>query len=156
MAYEKNRRLIDSIMRKYDISMIFLRQVIEDGRVLHECIDGQQRLRCIFRSLNNEFAIVPDETNSLERRYYYSQLPHDIQSDFLTFDVNSIIVRDADDDITTDIFMRLQEGIRLNEAERVNALRSKMRKAAIEIAKHPFFDNISLRDFRFAHRHCAA
>ena len=48
--------------------------------------------------------------------------------------------------------MRLQEGIRLNEAERVNALRSRMRKAAIEIAKHQFFKNIALRDIRFAHQ----
>jgi hypothetical protein len=31
-----------------------------------------------------------------------------------------------------------------------------LRKAAIEIAKHPFFENIALRDFRLAHPHCAA
>ncbi len=95
-------------------------------------------------------------TPGLDRNYYHSQLPQDIQSDFLTFEINSIIVSDADDDTTTDIFSRLQEGIRLNEPERVNTLRSKLRKAAIEIAKHPFFENIALRDFRFAHRHCAA
>jgi 5-methylcytosine-specific restriction endonuclease McrA len=152
----KNRLLIDSIIRKYDISMIFLRQQINDGKLVYECIDGQQRLRCIFRYINNEFAIVPDVTPGLERKYYYYQLPKDIQSDFLTFDINSITVSDADDDTTTDIFMRLQEGISLNEAERVNALRSKMRKAAIELAKHSFFTNIALRDYRFAHRHCAA
>jgi hypothetical protein len=144
---KKKRLLIDSILRKYDISMIFLRQQIDDERVVYECIDGQQRLKCIFRFLSNEFAILPEDTPGLERKYYYSQLPQDVQSDFLTFDVNSIIVSDADDDTTTDIFMRLQEGIRLNEAERVNALRSRMRKAAIERSEHPFFGNIALKDF---------
>lgn len=124
----KKRLLIDSIIRKYDISMIFLREQISDNRVVYQCIDRQQRLKCIFRFINDEFEIVPDVTPGLERKYYFSQLPQDIRSDFLTFDINSIIVSDADEDITTDIFMRLQEGIRLNESERVNALRSKMRK----------------------------
>lgn len=94
-------------------------------------------------------------TRGIERKYNFSQLPQDIQSDFLTFGINSIIVRDADDDTTTEIFARLQEGIRLNEAERVNALRSKMRKAAIEVAKHQFFNDIALKDHRFVSLCCA-
>ena len=51
---KKKRLLIDSILRKYDISMIFLRQQIVDDRVIYECIDGQQRLRCIFHLLDND------------------------------------------------------------------------------------------------------
>ena len=82
----------------------------------------QQGLRCIFRFLNDEYAFTPDDSPGLESKYFYSQLPNDVRSAFLTYDINSIVVSDADDDINTDIFMRLQEGIRLNEAERVNAL----------------------------------
>jgi uncharacterized protein with ParB-like and HNH nuclease domain len=45
----KKRLLIDSILRKYDISMIFLRQQINDNLVVHECIDGQQRTEMVLR-----------------------------------------------------------------------------------------------------------
>ena len=103
---KKDRLLIDSIIRNYDISMIFLRMRIRGDRFFYECIDGRQRLRCIFKFLNDEFTIVPDVTPGLDRNYYHSQLPQDIQSDFLAFEINSIIVSYADDDTTTDIFSR--------------------------------------------------
>ena len=47
---KKDRLLIDSIIRKYDISMIFLRMRIRGDRFFYECIDGQQRLKCILSS----------------------------------------------------------------------------------------------------------
>ena len=152
---KKKRLLIDSILRKNDISMIFLRQLIDHNRVHYECIDGQQRLKCIFEFINNGFAITPDQTH-LEQNYYYYQLPQDYQSEIRNFEVNSIVVSNADDDTITDIFMRLQEGVRLNDAEKLNAVSSKMRKSVIEISKHQFFSATSLKNYRFAHRYYAA
>ena len=136
---KKKRLLIDSILRKYDISMIFLRQRICDDRLHYECIDGQQRLKCVFRFIDNQFDITPDVTPGLDHKYFYRELPKDCRYDIQMFEVNSIVVSDADDYTTTDIFMRLQEGVRLNHAEQLNAEQSKMRSAAIEISKHPFF-----------------
>jgi hypothetical protein len=155
-SIKKKRLLIDSILRKYDISMIFLRQFIDHNRVHYECIDGQQRLKCIFEFIKCGFAITPDQTSNLEQNYYYYQLPQDFQSEIKNFQINSIVVHKADDDTTTDIFMRLQEGVRLNDAEKLNAERSKMRRAVIEISKHPFFSAIALKNHRFAHRYYAA
>ena len=52
--------------------------------------------------------------------------------------------------------MRLQEGVRLNPAEKLNAERSKMRKAVIEISKHKFFGSTRLKNIRFSYRYYAA
>ena len=132
----RNRLLIDSILRKYDISMIFLREIIEGGKQRYECIDGQQRLQCIFQFLDNQFEITPDITPELEQKYSFTELSSETRSEILSFEINSIVVQYADDDTITEIFMRLQEGVRLNPAEKLNAERSKMRKAVIEISKH--------------------
>ncbi len=136
--------------------MIFLRQIIDRGRLRYECIDGQQRLKCIFQFIDNQFAITPDVTPDLEHRHFYHELSPETQSEIQTFEINSVVVSDADDYTTTDIFMRLQEGVRLNHAEKLNAIRSKMRKAVIEISKHPFFSATSLKNIRFSHRYYAA
>lgn len=153
---KKKRLLIDSILRKYDISMIFLRQIIKHDDLRYECIDGQQRLRCIIQFIRNQFDITPDVTPNLENKYFYDQLSPEIKSDIQSFEINSVIVSDADDDTTTDIFMRLQEGVTLNHAEKLNAEKSKMRKAAIEISQHPFFSSTLLPNFRFSYRYYAA
>ena len=86
----------------------------------------------------------------------YQELSSDTRSEILSFEINSIVVSYADDDTITEIFMRLQEGVRLNPAERLNAERSKMRKAVIEILKHPFFAATRLKNIRFSYRYYAA
>lgn len=95
-SLNKKRLLIDSILRKYDISMIFLRQIIDRGRLRYECIDGQQRLKCIFQFIYNQFAITPDVTPDLEHRHFYHELSPETQSEIQTFEINSVVVSDAD------------------------------------------------------------
>ena len=61
---KKQRLLIDSILRSTDISAIFLRQIDKNDERQFECIDGQQRLRCMIDFLRNRFAMTPDVTPS--------------------------------------------------------------------------------------------
>ena len=155
---KKNRRLIDSILRKYDISTIFLREVIErkTGIQRFECIDGQQRLQCIFDFVDNKFDITPDTTPELEHKYLYEHLSPYAQSEILNYPINSMVVSGANSDIIIEMFMRLQEGVRLNYPEKLNAERSKMRKAVIEISEHKFFPATRLKNVRFSYLYYAA
>jgi 5-methylcytosine-specific restriction endonuclease McrA len=155
-SLKKKRLLIDSILRKYDISMIFLRQNVKHDDLRFECIDGQQRLRSIIQFIRNQFDLTPDVTPELENRYFYDQLSPEIRTKIQSFNINSIHVANADDDTITDIFMRLQEGVTLNHAEKLNAEKSKMRKAAIELSKHEFFRSTLLPNLRFSYRYYAA
>jgi hypothetical protein len=44
----------------------------------------------------------------------------------------------------------------LNSAEKLNAIRGKMRKKVIDISQHPFLAKVGLPNTRFAHRYLAA
>jgi hypothetical protein len=155
-SIKKKRRLIDSILRKYDISTIYLRQRINGAQIHFECVDGKQRLKSISDFIDNKFAITPDVTSKLEHAYCFSQLPDRQQWDIRTFKVYAVVISGVDDNTIADIFMRLQEGERLNDAERLNALTSKMREAVIEISRHSFLPATSLKNHRFAYNLYAA
>ena len=145
----KKQLLIDSILRKYDISMIFLRQI--DGGIF-ECLDGQQRLRTIFEFLENKFPIHPSVTKEAEVKTTFGELPDNLKSRVREFIIHSSILYNANDEITSDIFLRLQDGMTLNTAEKLNAISGFMRKRSIDLSKHDFFKNLGVSDTRFGHR----
>ena len=149
----KQQLLIDSMLRMYDISMIFLRQK-DDGT--YECLDGQQRLRSIFEFIDGNYPIVPSFTSEAEDEIFYSALPEGLRSRIREFIIHSVIVHGTDDATTSDIFLRLQEGMPLNSPEKLNAMPGQMRKRVIELSQHPFFDGIGLANTRFAYRYLAA
>ena len=149
----KKYLLIDSMLRHYDISLIFLRQM-DDGTF--ECLDGQQRLRSIFEFINGGYPIVPSVTKEAEKEINYAGLPDGMRSRIREFIIHSVVVNNTDDETTSDIFLRLQEGMPLNSPEKLNAIPGFMRKRVIELARHPFFTGIGLADTRFGHRYIAA
>ena len=57
----------------------------------------------------------------------------------------------------SDFFIRLQMGVALNAAEKLNAILGDVRDFVSEVALHNFFKKtIPLRDYRFSHRYLAA
>lgn len=50
---DRRQQLIDSIIRKYCIGMIFFRK---HGDGTYEVLDGQQRLKTIFQFMENKFS----------------------------------------------------------------------------------------------------
>jgi len=78
--------------------------------------------------------IVEGNIPELEQKYSFSELSSETRSEILSFESNSLVVQYSDDDTITEIFMR-QEGVRLNPAEKLNAERSRMRKAVIGLVE---------------------
>ncbi|HJR47900.1 MAG TPA: DUF262 domain-containing protein, partial [Nitrososphaeraceae archaeon] len=152
---QKKQLLIDSILRNYDIASVFLRQRSDSS--YYECLDGQQRLKAIIEFVNDGFDLSPSITEELDGSpTRYSQLPDNYRAYIKEFKINSVIVTDVDEETTSDIFLRLQEGMPLNSAEKLNAIRGKMRKKVIDISQHPFLAKVGLPNTRFAHRYLAA
>src|SRR5690606_25853592 len=89
---------------------------------------------------------------------FYNELKEDKDRfpRFIAFDINVAIVENADDETTSDIFLRLQGGMPLNTAEKLNAMRGKMRNTCLELSNHPFIKSTRINDHRFAHRLLAA
>jgi len=150
----RKKKLIDSIIKGYSIGMIFLRE--NDGRF--EVLDGQQRLRSLFEFMglfgkDKIFLTDPNMTPEFGDKTY-----EDIKNDpklyphFISFKIPYALVRDVDDETTADIFLRLQEGIPLNTAEKLNAMKGKMRELIFQLSKHSLLRKTDLDDSRFSLR----
>ncbi len=150
----RKQKLIDSILRGYSINTIFLRQ-LSDGR--YECLDGQQRLKTILKEfLNNKFPVNPRYTPEFKRETYFNELPDPLKSKIKSYIIYAIIFYTSEDEETCKIFLRLQEGLPLNSAEKLNAMIGFLRNEIVELAKHPFMEKLGIRNYRFSHRYMMA
>lgn len=150
---ERKQKLIDSIIKNLSIGMLFLRR----RGSKYEVLDGQQRLKTIFEFKHGKFKTSPEFTPEFPDKDY-----RDLTKDskrfpaFTAFKVYYTLVEGGTEDQVSDIFLRLQEGMSLNTAERLNAMLGEMRKFIINITKHGLFKNLRIDDFRFTHRLLAA
>jgi hypothetical protein len=148
----KKQLLIDSLLNDYDIGSIILRQ--KDNR--WEILDGQQRLKTIFDFINGSFPL-PDEAEDGMGGKYWKQLGKNVQwGQLMVRKVYTTKIYSLDDETTSRIFLRVQEGMPLNAAEKLNAMRGKIRNTIMTLSEHPFLKQTSLSQFRFAFRYLCA
>lgn len=156
---KKKQLLIDSILRGYDIPKFYLRTSSE-LEYEHEVVDGQQRLRTIWEFVEGDFELSDDSSDlpqgDLSGRKY-SELPSDIQDQIDLYELNIHIIEDATDLEIRELFLRLQEGVSLNPAEKRNAMPGNMRDFIADLAEnHRVFPLTYIKKERFAWDNLAA
>ena len=152
----KKQLLIDSMMREWDINKIFLRE--QEGGV-YECLDGQQRLRSIFDFIDNRFPLgnVSSDLGLEGKTMKELKKPSpQLYWGLLNYRIGAVVIHQADDETTSAIFLRLQEGMPLNSAEKLNAMRGILRNRVVEICKYPFWHSLGVKNNRFGHRYLCA
>jgi hypothetical protein len=114
---------MDTIVRGKPIPKIFIRQKINvtTKTSVREVVDGQQRLRSILSYVKDGFVISkrmhPDYGGLL-----FSQLPEDMQTQILSYEVAVDLLINLPDSEILDIFGRLNSyAVILNEQEKLNA-----------------------------------
>lgn len=115
--------LMDSIIRGYPIPPIFIRQQIDPTlkQTYREVIDGQQRIRSILEFLDGEFVISRTHNKNCGNKLF-EELPNDIKSEILSFELQVEIINENDDSKIYDMFARLNtNNIALNRQELRNA-----------------------------------
>jgi len=115
--------LIDSLIKGKPIPKIFIRQDIDPKtkKTVREVVDGQQRLRTIFSFLQDGFKITKAHSAEFGGKYY-SELPDEIQTSILKYELSVDLLLDAPDKEVLDIFARLNSyAIKLNPQELRNA-----------------------------------
>ena len=60
-------------------------------------------------------------------------------------------IEDATEEDVKKCFQRLQEGLPLTSAEKLNSVQSKLRDFLVKQTKHPFFKKTSASDRRYDH-----
>jgi len=142
--------LIDTILRNLDIGRIWVRT---EGQK-YWIVDGQQRLNAIWEYANNDFPLDPEFSGSLGGKKY-EDLPPDVRDVFDEYNVHIVYLMGMDDEEIRDIFRRINSGIPLNTAERLNALPGEIVQTMRYLSKHPFFTEVcelgALKRYRAYH-----
>lgn len=115
--------LIDTILKDKPLPKIFIRATTDPRtrRTVREIVDGQQRMRTILSFVKDGFRISKvhnEEYGGLT----YSELPEDVQADFLKYELSVDLLLDLSDRDILDIFARLNTySVSLNKQELFNA-----------------------------------
>lgn len=145
--------LIDTILRKYDIGKIYLH--VRGGKYF--IIDGQQRLKAIWSFANNEFPLSDKYSPPELAGKYFRELPEKVREEFRSFPVTLVEIRGFSDEEIRDLFRRINSGIPLNTAEKLNAYPGKIVPTVRKLSKHPFFEKITyLKPTRYRYLHVSA
>jgi len=172
----KKIKLIDSILRSFDIATIYLYKR-KDGN--YECIDGRQRINAIISFLGlNEQADSDDEaaryhnnfrftssddllgTRELEsfNKKRWAELTSDQRPRILDYKINVVEVSDIQrDDELNLMFLRLQLGAPLIAGEKLKAMLGQMRDYIFGqsskhdgLGKHAYFEYLEIPKRRFS------
>src|SRR4030067_1397173 len=152
-SQSKRQLLLDSIINDLPIGTFILKKR-DDGRF--EVLDGQQRIDAIFDFMDGYLA-TPNTTKGFKEKNYDDLLRNSTRcAEFDAFEIFYYEIEGGEDQEIAEIFLRLQEGVPLNSAERLNATLGKMRNFVFGVSKHPIFKATKISEFRFSHRLIAA
>ena len=152
----KKALLIDSILRRYDVPMIYLRSCSPQNPFAYEVVDGQQRLRSIWDFIDGKYALSKDlekigKFEIAEKRY--EDFPVALRNRINRFKIVIAFVQNSREPEISRLFSRMQMGVRLNPAELRNAVQTGLRHAIDSIARlQPFFQNSRIPPGRFKHQ----
>lgn len=157
----QQQRLIDSILRGYDIPKLYLTRRGSAEPYEHDVTDGQQRLTSIWRYFANEYPLgvdsedVPNYEDLSGMRF--DELPDGAKDRIKLFKLTICEIIQATDSEVRELFLRLQEGASLNPAEKRNAMLGSMRDFVAHLGdRHPVFALTRISDARFGWHNLAA
>lgn len=174
---DKKQKLIDSILRGFDISSIYLYKKEKGG---YDCIDGRQRINAIWSFLGINLAdedhngfnlkieneIYDDEgkfseidTLRFERleKHESEQIKKWAQV-IMEYKLNVVeTTKVKNEEELNLLFLRLQIASILNAGEKLNAMTGDIRNSIFnDISKHDFFKKIAVPNRRFVKEQIAA
>ncbi|KAI0699490.1 hypothetical protein C8T65DRAFT_659370 [Cerioporus squamosus] len=124
----KQSGLIDSILRNFYIPpVLFAVTAHDDGSQTRVCIDGKQRLTSIQLFMDG---LIPHKDNVTNKKYWYKPaagetrliLPKPLMQAFANKQITCIEYDGLHDDEEREIFQRVQLGVALTAAERMQAI----------------------------------
>ena len=167
---EQQKRLIDSVLRGYQLPIFYLHRIkktnaLGDEWSVHQIIDGQQRCTALDRFINGNLQLYDLEDDSSKLpvflrdtdKYpcpwsgkYFNTLTEKLKEELLNTDLSVAFITDADENEVRDLFIRLQSGSALNEQEKRDAYPGQFTdfilklggKPALKLDGYTFFTKI--------------
>jgi hypothetical protein len=176
-SLEKKQRLIDSIIRGFDIASMYFYRKQDNGKYSYDCIDGRQRINAILSFVgmnktegsNNNFPLIMNneiytDTEQFEEiiqkigNKKFQDLKKEDQDKILDYEINIVEMSDiAPEEELNLLFLRLNLGQILNAGEKLHAMIGYMRDYIFnKVGQHPFFTELSIPYRRYAREQVAA
>lgn len=100
---------------------VLMTQNLTEGRNVRTVVDGQQRLRTILSFINGDFRLSRAHNKELAS-LTFEQLPEEVRSDFLKYEIGVDLLFDLSFEDILDVFARLNTySVKLNAQELLNA-----------------------------------
>ena len=115
--------LVDTVLKKMPMPPIYLRLGIDPKKkhMVREVVDGQQRIRAILQYIKGEFTVMAVHNTEFADKTY-SELPEDVQRDFLSYKFMVYTLENISDSDILNMFARLNTYVeKLNSQELLNA-----------------------------------
>ncbi|KAJ3537046.1 hypothetical protein NM688_g6746 [Phlebia brevispora] len=148
----KQSRLIDSIYRNYYVPPVVFAQVIDDGAPVLRCVDGKQRLTSIQRFFDGH---IPYRDPKTGKAYWYAmpeqaksklEVPNKWKNDFSAKRITCIKYEGLPSGLERDIFQRVQLGMPLSAAEKLQAIASPWSEWISDLSRRMLTSETGLQD----------
>ncbi len=138
---KQKQKLIDSILRGWRLPKLYFHKT-SDTPEEFEVLDGQQRLIAIWEFFDGDLELSK-ESQKVFGGKTHKDLSDDIMDAFDDYELEYDEITEASEEDQKEFFLRLQEGLRLNTSEKLNAVHSKLRDYCVRVAKHDFFSEVT-------------
>ncbi|KAI0779947.1 hypothetical protein C8Q74DRAFT_1367755 [Fomes fomentarius] len=129
----KQMKVLDSIWRNYYVPpVVFAVFKDEDGEEVKRCVDGKQRLTSIQKFIDGQ---IPYKHWKTGKSWWYTtsnaqkkarpEVPKKWKTDFINKTITCVEYRNLSPILERDIFQRVQMGVALTAAEKLQAISSK-------------------------------
>lgn len=143
---KKKALFIDTIIKGWKTPKVYLNNPSES--VTYEIVDGQQRIYTILAFLDGRFGI--DDASG--KKQIFLTLDEGLKKTIKEYKLDIEVTHNASYEEIAELFSRLQQGVALNAAEKLNAIPGKLTKFIKVIEKHGFFDKTGFRKKRYGLR----
>lgn len=151
--HAKQQGLISSLFLNYYIPPIILCLTVreEDGETIYTAIDGKQRCTSVISFIEGTIPFIGAD----KVKYWYRSpgpgrsgklLPDNLKRRFDMMQLTTVEYDDIDDEVQRDIFQRVQLGVALSSAEKLQAIASPYTTWLGELLKKYVFQDGTLKD----------
>jgi len=134
---QRKQLLIDSILNGWKLPKLYFSKTSSDPDQF-DVVDGQQRLAAIWEFFEGDLRLS-EETAKKYGGFTYSELPDIVTDSFDDFEIQYDEITEATDDDIQEFFQRLQGGMSLTAAEKLNSISSGLTNFARSLSTHEFF-----------------
>lgn len=127
----------------------------------YEVIDGQQRIRAIYKFFDGRlslprnceiFTILGDRYDLRGKRWIDDDFPTKVKNKFITYKISVKVYNYKTEQEVAQIFARVQEGLPLSSSEKINAILGYIRDEIKELSHHKLPKKTGIPPHRFNHR----